>query len=64
MQRGPPKTDYTQQAMLLSNDLLYLLGLMDTIDSNNSDDDFDAYLYTSADTISEKATKIQTPTLR
>ena len=61
MQRDPPKTDYTQQAMLLSNDPLYLLGLMDTIDS---DDDFDGYLYTSADTISETATVIQTPTLR
>ena len=38
-----PVTQNMQHEMLLSNDPIYLLGLMDTIDSNDSNDDFDGY---------------------
>ena len=31
--------------MFLSRDPVYLLGLMDSMDSDNSDDDFDSYMY-------------------
>ena len=33
-----------QRGLLLSRDPIYLLGLMDSIDSNNSDNNFDGYL--------------------
>ena len=45
--------DGMQHRTLLSNDPLYLLGLMDCIDTDDSDDDFDGYLDTSTETTME-----------
>ena len=60
---GSASASQRQHGLFLSRDPVYLLGLMDNIDSDDSDDDFDGYLDDSMQSTTELQDDTSTHTL-